>query len=225
MRSPLIRYRDRAVILPPQFCGSVAYYAAMACYGKVIVHAGMRYDKRFKSTHRCVIADTRGALSLTVPIKKPCTRDCVPTWANVEVSDHDQWWQPMAESLESAYGRTPYFEFYAERLLPLMRYEPSLSVGRIDQELDQAIRRILALESEVEYVSDAALDPAEMARSMGAEYDDLRRASFAAAHSVPYYQVRDLKLGFVPNLSILDLVFNMGPESQVILLQQGFRGL
>ena len=67
---------EKPLILPSLFCPAASYYAMMAEAGHVVVNTGMRFDKRRKEVHRCVIADTRGPLELTVPIAKPYGR----TW-------------------------------------------------------------------------------------------------------------------------------------------------
>ena len=83
------------------------------------------FDKRDKATHRFTIADTRGRLDLTVPIAKPASSRC--RWSEIGVSTHGAWWDVHRVALESAYGRTPYFEFYIDRFLPM------LSVGVTDR--------------------------------------------------------------------------------------------
>lgn len=194
-----------AAIFPPQYFGSVAYYAEMARHKRVIVDTGLRYDKRFKSVHRCDIADTRGPLTLTVPVSKPAG---ARLWSQTRVSHHGQWWTTHLTTLESAYGRTPFFEFYVDRFKPW--FEPlEMSVTDMDCGIDALVRRTLAIDTEVEY-ADASAIIAEPGL-------DFRSAAYPGIAAVPYYQVRALKFGFLSGLSILDLIFNMGPESPLVL--------
>ena len=198
-RIPLIS--DRCGVFAPQYFGSVGYYATMARYRRVVVDRDLRYDKRFKSVHRCEIADTRGRLMLTVPVSKSSPR----RWADATVSDHGGWWDVHRVSLESAYGRTPFFEYYIDRFLPLVQ-DTSVSIVDLDCCIDAVVRRTLGLECEVEYaVGD--MDAV----------DDYRRGMYPSVADVPYYQVRADRLGFLPGLSILDLIFNMGPEAPLML--------
>lgn len=214
MPSPLITRPGRSVILPPQYCGQVGYYALMATYPHAVIDLGMPYDKRRKSLHRCVIADVRGPLMLTVPIEKAHRG---MTWAQVGISSHGAWWSDHAVSLESAYGRTPYFEFYYDRFKPLLAPPaPGLTVGALDSALDQIIRQILSLDTVVDYATAGMELPNEE------QTDDYRRqANFDVADAPAYYQVRADRLGFIPNLSILDLIFNLGPESPLLLHRMG----
>lgn len=212
MASPMVKYPDTELILPPQFMGSVGYYAAMSRYGRVVVDTDIRYDKRRKEVHRCDIVDTRGPVQLTVPVGKPSTasREARPTWCDCAVSTHDAWWHRMRITLESAYGRTPYFEFLIDKFDDIFR-SPALwdswpNILTMDQLADSIIRRILAFENEVIWAPVTLRDesPATV---------DMRRHSFALGEQPHYWQIRADQLGFHPNLSILDLIFNLGPEA------------
>lgn len=197
----------RIGIFAPQYYGSLPYYATMAQYERVVIDAGLRYNKRFKSIHRCEIADTRGKLTLTVPVSKPETGH-TGRWSDMRVSAHGQWWQDHRVSLESAYGRTPFFEFYIDRFMPWLRWRDE-SIVDFDLGLDAVVRRTLSLPAEVVYTTDG-IDPDLI--------DDYRNGVYPTLSISPYYQVRAAKLGFIPNLSILDLIFNMGTEAPLVLM-------
>lgn len=161
------------------------------------------FDKRDKATHRFTIADTRGRLDLTVPIAKPASSRC--RWSEIGVSTHGAWWDVHRVALESAYGRTPYFEFYIDRFLPM------LTVGVTDRyprlcdlasAWDEQIADILGLTRDNQ---GEATGP-----------DGLFRDA-ADLQLPPYRQVRASRLGFLSGLSVLDLIFNLGPEAQIYL--------
>lgn len=184
--------------LPSRFCPGPEYYRLLALNPseEITVCAGERFDKRVKSAHRMTIADTRGPLDLTVPIAKPYGR----TWATTEVSRHNDWFQLMWTALESAYGRTPYFEFYADDFRPLLLGVDDFgSVGDLNFRFDCAIRRALGLTNPVSY-SPSEADPMPI----------------PTWQPEPYWQIRQESLGFIPNLSILDLIFNLGPETNLL---------
>ncbi len=206
MTSPLVRFHDKRVILPPRFCGSVGYYALMSAYGNVTVDYDMSFNKRQKETHRTTIADTRGTLSLTVPIAKPVSMTAA-RWKDIKVSTHGQWWDKMLTALESAYGRTPYFEFYIDRFAPFFtpRHENECeTITHLDAAIDSVIRGILGIPQDTP-VNDNDI------------IDDFRHPPLPHFKTAEYYQVRQDSLGFIPGLSILDLIFNMGPESPIVL--------
>ncbi len=178
----------------------------MAKYGRAVIDTSMRYDKRRKEVHRYDIADTRGRLSLTVPVSRPAGAFVAGNlcWNQVTVSDHGRWWEVHRIALESAYGRTPFFEFYIDRFAPLFSPEPR-PVTDMVVEADVLIRDILGLE--VQMLADVP---------EGCVTDDFRR-QLPVFDERPYWQVRQQQLGFVSGLSVLDLIFNLGPEAPLFL--------
>ncbi len=175
------------LLLPP-----ADYYLQIAA-GATIDYS-LRYDKRLKGTHRYTIADTRGPLSLTIPISHPePALGHNPTWGDIPLSEHGEWWGKHLTALESAYGRTPYFEFYIDRFLPLFSADtPSRfpSVAAMVQTANRIVMPILQLDKLPEVV------PGPLP---------------------PYPQIRQDTLGFIGNLSILDTIFNLGPETPLYL--------
>lgn len=183
------------LILPTLFCPGPAYYRAMLAHqGPVIIDTATRFDKRHKQTHRCLIADTRGPIELTVPIAKPYGR----TWADTRISLHGNWWLTARTLLESAYSRTPYYEFYADDFTPLLNPDLFTTVADLNSRFDAAIRRSLNLPAQVTYQPLGAPSVTE---------PDNR------ADIGPYWQIRAHTLGYLPGLSTLDLLFNLGPEA------------
>ena len=192
-----------AALLPVRLFPPTAYYAIMARYGKVAFDTSARYNKADKGTHRFTIADNRGELRLTVPVSRPSGAD---RWSMVTVSDHGRWWETMPVALESAYGRTPFFEFYIDRLMPLFSPEPK-AVTDLCLEADAIVRRILDMPVDIVGTDECS----ECDIYTGFDFTE------ASLSLPPYWQVRADTLGFIPAMSILDLIFNLGPESQLYI--------
>lgn len=213
MSSPLIIFPEKTIILSPVYFGSIDYYATMSAYGNVIIDRNWRFDKRKKFTHRCTVADTHGQLQLTVPIEKPF-KSLETSWNDIKVSTHGEWWNIHRVALESAYGRTPFFEFYIDRFLPFFKHREKDNSNEflmeLDCEIDAIIRNILGIESKISYSIENLHNNTE-------DIKDYRSNDFKHITPVEYYQVRHTSHGFIPNLSILDLIFNMGPEAPIIL--------
>lgn len=205
-------------LMPPLLFGSTGYYALLAQFENVAVDCAMRYDKRFKATHRFEIADTHGRINITVPVSRPkgVFNEGSLRWCDITVSDHNHWWSNVLSALESAYGRTPFFEFYIDRLLPLFAPRPLSaepeSLTSLIAHADTAIRKIICPQTKVEYLcGDIQNIPADNTA-------DVRKADFNSfTPRKEYYQVRSRKFGFLPGLSVLDLIFNMGPEAPLVL--------
>lgn len=211
---------------------SSAYFAPIQWYQKLNRHDKTwveRYDSFIKQTYRnrCVIATTNGTQALTVPVERAEGSDggngtaaagkCL--MRDVRISDHGNWRHLHWNALQSAYGESPFFEYYADDLRPFFErkwtflYDFNMEICAKMCELIDIQPTIIPTE---EYV------PADSGALEGvADFRDAIRPK----HPLPddsftprrYYQVYERKHGFQPNLSILDLLFNMGNESVLYL--------
>lgn len=199
-------------ILAPALFGPISRYLFMKrCEERgerCVVDYGARFDKRLKSAHRFTICDVHGPLDITIPIAKGAK-----TWADTRISDHDSWWTTALTSLESAYGRTPYFEFYIDRFLPFFSADTSKRFGSVAEMTAEADRLVCPiLDITIPLTPKDIVSEDEMT-------DDLRpiRQWNDPDAVKPYWQIRADSLGFVADLSVLDLIFNMGPESMLVI--------
>lgn len=212
MSSPLIRHTDVTLLLRPAYCGSIDYYALMASYANVVVDYSSRFNKRLKDTHRCSILGTGGVHELTAPLDNISGMSQLP-WSDIQLSRHGEWWRLHWAAIYSAYGRTPFFEFYEDDFKPIFT-NPSLSLREFNVALDSVIRSILDIQT-----------PKFDTTTIEGNILDLRTCPVPQLPIASYYQVWSSRHGFTPHLSILDLIFNMGPESPIILYQKLTRRL
>lgn len=215
MSSPLIKYNDTTLVLPPALCGSIGYYALLASHKNVVIDRYCRYDKRRKLMHRYDIADVNGRLTLTVPITKPRIG---ATWNDAGVSAHGGWWNIHKVALWSAYGRTPFFEYYIDELMPYLQPRDGVqpeSLMDLNTGIDAIIRRIASIESNVRH--ELTAEEKELITNGDKSIIDHRNSNFGLEQPLEYYQVRATQQGFIPNLTMLDLIFNMGPETPLVL--------
>ena len=180
-----------------------------------------RHEHFLKQTYRnrCYIATPTGPQPLTIPVVRDgashiATRD-------VRISDHGNWRHLHWTALASAYESSPYFEYYVDDFRPLYEH-PFHFLVDFNEALQHTVLDLLSLPRTVSQAS-AYIDAA----SLPADAVDLRTIvspkqpleADAAFRPVPYYQVFADRTGFLPNLSIVDLLFNLGPESRVVLRQ------
>ena len=202
-------------MLPPALCGSIGYYALMASHKDVVIDRFCRYDKRRKLMHRYDIADVNGRLTLTIPITKPRIG---ASWNDAGVSAHGGWWNIHKVALWSAYGRTPFFEYYIDEFMPYLQPRNGIqpeSLMNLNTDIDAIIRRIAGIESNVRH--ELSAEEIELINNGEKSIIDHRNSSFDLDTPIEYYQVRAQQQGFIPNLTILDLIFNMGPETPLVL--------
>lgn len=159
--------------------------------------------------NRALIAAENGALSLTVPVVhsggvKQAMRD-------VRISEHGNWQRMHWNAIVSAYKKSPFFDYYADDFRPFYekRYE---FLADFNMQLHTTVCTLLGLDREV-----AALGSIENTVH-AVDARPLTEPSATGADAPQhYYQVFEQRNGFLPNLSVADLLFNMGPEGLITL--------
>ncbi|MCH5318382.1 MAG: WbqC family protein [Paramuribaculum sp.] len=208
--SPLLKHPEETIIVPPRLFPGLDYYAKTVEYGKIAVDWNARYDKRDKAARRYNIADVNGPLALTVPVVKPDSFSRA-TWNDILISSHGDWQSVHLTALESAYGRTPYFEFYIDSLRPLFSRDWN------ESPLRQYIERSHSILSGL-----LPLPPFEALSSVKAiGTNQSLQLNDIEIKQKPYWQPRIERLGFIPGLSILDALFCLGPTLILHLLPAG----
>ena len=201
------------LLLPSQYLAPVGAYAYLFSAERVVEDRGEFYIKQ-TYRNRCYIAGPQGVQSLIVPVDRKGLAHS--PMRDVRISEHGNWRHVHWTALVSAYESSPYFEYYADDFRPL--YErPFRYLVDFNESLHRLVCELLSFTPQVsvsdEYVADTA------------GWTDLRQslspkqplASIERFRPVDYYQVFASRLGFLPNLSIVDLLFNLGPESRLIL--------
>lgn len=203
---------NTAVYLSTAYLGPVSYYCQLFRYPQVWME---RHEHYLKQTYRsrCLIAAPDGRQALTIPI----VRDD-PSHSEVKdirISSHGNWQHLHWQALTTAYQNSPFFEYYADDLR-LFYEKPFEFLFDFNESLRETICRLLDLSPEVRFTDEYCASPADA--------DDYRQAiSPKQKEGTPlfrpcrYYQVFENRFGFLPDLSIADLLFNMGPESPIVL--------
>ena len=205
------------VLLSTAYLPPIQWFARLANRSEVYIDPWESYHKQ-TYRNRCVIDSPNGPVVLTVPVEKP--ENGSRLMKDMLISDHDDWRNKHWHALRSSYDNTPFFEFYEDDLEPLYR-QPFRSLMEFNEVLIRKCVELIGIQCEIRH-TDAFADPDDIDPG---QTDDLRflispkvdYTEDAAFKPVPYYQVFAQKTGFKPNLSIVDLLFNMGPESIFIL--------
>lgn len=208
-------------LLSSAYFGPIQWYQKLYRYDRVLVEA---HDSFIKQTYRnrCLIAATSGTQALTVPVERNtadsgATAKCL--MKDVRISAHGNWRRLHWNAIMSAYGESPFFEYYADDLRPFFEKRWTFLYD-FNMETCATVCSLIGLEPRVEPTAEyVAADDPRLADT--ADFRDAIRPK----HPLPdpdfrpqrYYQVFERKHGFTPNLSILDLLFNMGNESLLYL--------
>jgi hypothetical protein len=219
-------------ILSSTYFGPVQWYQKLAHSDTVYLE---QHDHFIKQTYRnrCIIATTQGPQALTVPVESPQGLRIDKTeLKDVRISDHGSWRHLHWQALQSAYGESPFFEFYADDLHPFFEkhwdflFDFNLAITQKMCELLDIEPHIILTE---EYLQCPESEqrfcrrggPSGRPQPEIIDYRDVIRPKHPLPDATftprPYYQVYQQKFGFLPNLSILDLLFNEGNEAVLYL--------
>ncbi|MDR1408497.1 MAG: WbqC family protein [Tannerella sp.] len=203
------------VYLSTAYLAPVQYYCKLCAFDSVVVEAYENYPKQ-TYRNRCLIASANGIQLLSVPVEKPSGK--CPT-KDIRISEHGHWRHQHWQALVSAYGASPFFEYYRDDLAPFYRRKYVFLLD-FNEALRETVCALLdirpAVRHSTHYEASVPHDFREIIRPGRPVRDD-------TFHPCPYHQVFAARHGFLPNMSIVDLLFNMGPEGEGVLLDSGFK--
>ena len=210
------------LLLSTAYLGNVRYYTKLLqTSGPVVIDLGEHYRKQ-SFRNRCDILGANGVIPLTVPVYKTSGEKTASREVRIDRSkawQHQHW-----NSIHSAYKNSPYFDYYAEMFEPIYR-EPADLLWELNRDLQQTVLDVLQIEATFthsEVYIDASPDDTDW-RDALSEKPRLRKPD-PHFSPVPYYQVFSERTAFVPNLSVLDLLFCEGPLAADIIRRSGLSG-
>ena len=195
-------------ILSAAYFGPVQWYQKLNRYDRCLIEC---HDHYIKQTYRnrCTIATTQGMQTLSVPIERYDGLKCA--MRDIRVSDHGNWRHLHWNALMSAYGESPFFEYYADDIRPFFekRWE---FLFDFNMEITFKMCELIDIRPTTSTTDTYVADTAGMH-----DFRDAIRPKYPLPDEqfvpTPYYQVYRQKHGFLPNLSVLDLLFNEGNEA------------
>ena len=196
----------KEALLSTTYFGPVQWYQKLYRAEHVEIEQWESFQKQ-TYRNRCLIATTNGIQALTFPVE----RGTSPLIKDIRISDHGNWRHLHWNALQSAYGESPFFEYYQDDIRPFFEKRWTFLLD-FNEEIRQKMCELIDIQPQVSFTDEFKTD--------GLGLMDYRTAinpkhpePDADFLPKPYYQVYQQKHGFLSNLSILDLLFNMGPES------------
>ena len=199
------------LLIENQYFGSVIYTTTLFQFSNIKIEQYEAYQK-MSFRNRCVIAGSNGLIHLSVPLENG--RNQRQLMKDTRISYSGRWQSEHLRSLESCYSRSPYFEFYRDEVWELFR-KNEVFLMDLNFSILEWLQKVLKYPGSISLTDDYCQEyPASVA--------DLRN------HFLPknfqnlpmnllYTQVFEDRIGFQPNLSILDLLFCCGPEAKNML--------
>ena len=192
-------------LLSTTYFGPVQWFQKLCRAEHVEIEQWESFQKQ-TYRNRCLIAATNGVQALTIPIE----RGTSPLIKDIRISDHGNWRHLHWNALQSAYGESPFFDYYQDDIQPFFEKKWDFLLD-YNEDIRLKICELIDIQPHISFTTRYSSSPSVM------DY----RLAINPKHPEPdpdfvpkpYYQVYQQKHGFLQNLSILDLLFNMGLES------------
>ncbi len=204
---------NQLTILPSTYLGPIQYYSKLKHYSECIIEHQEHFPKQ-TYRNRCEVYSPNGSLTLSVPLIKRSQREITK---DIKISYEDPWQKLHWRSLESCYRRSPFFEYFEDDFLPFYADKKFDFLIDLNEELQQMILKLLKLKPACSFSTEylKTYENADDFRTLISPKEEL--SSDAAFMPVPYMQVFETRHGFLPNLSIIDLLFNEGSKAIELL--------
>lgn len=205
----------KTILLSTAYFAPVQYYSKLAQKGaSVIIEKHEHYQKQ-SYRNRCTVYSANGLLDLTVPVVKTAASGTPVSLVKIA---YDTPWQKLHfKSVESAYRRSPFYEYYIDDLLIFFRHRHEY-LYEFNMQIMKVICSLIGIKPDLrESGKYMTPDSGTVDLRTGIHPKKIRQLSDSDFHPQPYIQVFSDKYGFKPNLSILDLLFNTGPDAKQLL--------
>lgn len=198
-------------LIYPTYFPNVASYIVMTHAESLIFEVQDSYQKQ-TYRNRCYIYGSNGKLGLHIPVQH--SQKNRQNTSEILIDNSSRWQSTHWKSLESAYKTSPFFEFYQDDLISLFTTKKD-SLLAFNFECIEVINSCLDLN--IDYSMSLEFNKEIQHK----EYRYLVNARKESETIItPYMQVFNDKYGFINNLSILDLLFNEGPNAKFYLRTQ-----
>lgn len=199
------------ILLHPTYFPSISHYTAMLQADSITFEMEDNFQKQ-TNRNRMYIYSPNGVQMLNIPIKH--SKEKHQKYKDVRIENAFDWQKNHFKSLEAAYRTSPFFEYFEDDMLPIFEKNHTF-IMELNFEIFEIINNCLGISlsfSKTEEYFHEAIN-----------YNDFRLLANGKKDTFtnePYTQVFNEKEGFIPNLSILDLLFNEGRHAKDYLLKQ-----
>ena len=195
------------VLLPISYLGPVSYYSVLLKYNEIFLETKEHFIKQ-SVRNRCSILGSNGVQILTIPKQRKSSDKTLIS--EIKISNKDNWQKSHWQSIVFAYNSSPFFEYYKDKLEDFY-FSEYTDLFEFNIKITKTILSFLQEEKELHFTNE-----------YNKKFDgpDFRESGFQIENIEKYEQVFSEKHDFTPNLSILDLLFNLGPETTSYLERQ-----
>ncbi|WP_033408465.1 WbqC family protein [Psychroflexus tropicus] len=205
----------KSILIHPCYFGPIDLYAVLAQSSGFVME---KHDNYQKQTYRSrqYIYGANGSLLLNIPIKHRAQKtDKHQSYQDIRIENAFKWQRLHWKSFEAAYRTSPFFEFYEDEFIDLFTKEATFLMD-FNLKCMEVVFECLGLDFNFDFTEEFKMAP----ETLNDQRDLVNSKRETKANLENYIQVFQSKHGYIPNLSILDLLFNKGPSALEYLQSQ-----
>jgi hypothetical protein len=188
-------------LLPSAYFAPIKYYGILTQKKNCLIEIHENFKKQ-SIRNRCYIYHANGKKNLSIPkVRKKSSKTNIK---DIKISYTENWQKTHWNSIISAYNSSPFFEFYKDEISNIF-FKKETYLLDFNNNLQDIILSFIS--KEVKYSFSKSYNK-------NGRFYDLRISNFKLINQKKYPQVFMDKYGFIENLSIIDLLFNLGPETK-----------
>jgi len=194
------------IIIHPTYFPDINFFSHLIKSNNILFEINDNYQKQ-TLRNRSSIYGSNGKLKLIIPVKFSSSKK--EKLKDIRICYNTNWQKIHLKSIQTAYRSSPYFEFFQDYFFEIFEKKEKFLIDINLKSID-IIYDILELNFNYKLTSDyktnynMLIDKRELSKKSKAELNNLIK---------PYHQVFEENHGFIPNLSIIDLIFNHGINS------------
>lgn len=196
------------ILVHPTYFPTIAHFVAFANAKEVIFEKEDNFQKQ-TYRNRMFIYAANGKLLLNIPVQHDKEGNKI-RYADIQIKNSEDWQKQHWKSIESAYRTSPFFEYYEDDLKAVF-FQPQTSLYDLNIGIFKIICDCIELDTSIRFTEKFNKDYTD------SSIIDLRNLALAKkgvhVELEQYTQVFGMKHGYENNLSILDLLFNEGPNT------------
>lgn len=196
------------ILLSTAYLPPIEHFAYLASVPEVYVEQFETYPKQ-TFRNRCQIYAECGKMSLSIPVKKINGNNTKTN--EIEISYEERWQLNHWRAIESAYIASPFFLYYKDELYNFYNTKSYKNLFEFNTNLMLKLCKLIGIKTRVNYTNEFILKPEN---TVDMRFAINPKTNPTLSHFTEYIQVFGNRHGFIPNLSIIDLLFNMGPDTK-----------